>query len=103
MPRWFYRAALVALVTPFAANSVGWVFTEMGRQPWLVFGVLPTSAGVSPSVGTASVLTSLIVFTLLYGALAVVEARLLWRYVQAGPAHVTPAVEPGERVPAFTY
>ncbi|MDY7091168.1 MAG: cytochrome ubiquinol oxidase subunit I, partial [Actinomycetota bacterium] len=85
VPRWFHRAALVALVTPFAANSVGWIFTEMGRQPWLVFGILPTSAGVSPSVGTASVLTSLVVFTLLYGALAVVEGVLMVRYVKAGP------------------
>jgi cytochrome bd ubiquinol oxidase subunit I len=85
VPRWFYVAALAALVTPFAANSVGWIFTEMGRQPWLVYGILPTSAGVSPSVGTASVLTSLIVFTLLYGALAVVEGVLMVRYVKAGP------------------
>ena len=65
----------------------------MGRQPWAVFGVLPTSAGVSPSVGTASVLTSLIVFTLLYGALAVVEGVLLVRYVKAGPP--PPAAEAG--------
>jgi cytochrome d ubiquinol oxidase subunit I len=72
-------------VTPFAANSVGWIFTEMGRQPWVVFGILPTSAGVSPSVGTATVLTSLIVFTLLYGVLAVVEGVLMVRYVKVGP------------------
>jgi cytochrome d ubiquinol oxidase subunit I len=85
VPRWFHRAALAALVTPFAANSVGWIFTEMGRQPWAVYGVLRTADGVSPSVGTASVLTSLIVFTLLYGALAVIEGVLLVRYVQAGP------------------
>ncbi|HZG89412.1 MAG TPA: cytochrome ubiquinol oxidase subunit I [Pseudonocardia sp.] len=85
VPRWFYLAALATLVTPFAANSVGWIFTEMGRQPWVVFGILPTAAGVSPSVGTASVLTSLIVFTLLYGALAVVEGVLMVRYVKAGP------------------
>lgn len=94
VPRWFYRAALVALITPFAANSVGWIFTEMGRQPWLVFGVLPTSAGVSPSVGTASVLTSLIVFTLLYGVLAVIEGVLMVRYVKAGAP--PPAVDEPE-------
>jgi cytochrome d ubiquinol oxidase subunit I len=85
VPPWFHRTALAALVTPFAANSVGWIFTEMGRQPWAVYGVLRTADGVSPSVGTASVLTSLIVFTLLYGALAVIEGVLLVRYVQAGP------------------
>jgi cytochrome d ubiquinol oxidase subunit I len=80
----YLGAALLALVTPFAANSVGWIFTEMGRQPWLVFGILPTSAGVSPSVGTASVVISLVVFTLLYGVLAVVEGVLMVRYVKAG-------------------
>jgi cytochrome bd ubiquinol oxidase subunit I len=85
VPRWFYRAALAALVTPFAANSFGWIFTEMGRQPWVVYGVLKTADGVSPSVGAATVLTSLIVFTLLYGALAVVDGVLMVRYAKAGP------------------
>ncbi|MGI8814885.1 MAG: cytochrome ubiquinol oxidase subunit I [Pseudonocardia sp.] len=42
MLRWFYRLALATLVAPFAANSAGWIFTEMGRQPWVVFGVLRT-------------------------------------------------------------
>ena len=93
VPRWFHRAALAALVTPFAANSVGWIFTEMGRQPWLVFGVLRTADGVSPTVGTGTVLTSLVVFTLLYGALAVVDGVLMVRYAQAGPPSVEPAAE----------
>ncbi|BBG03664.1 MULTISPECIES: cytochrome ubiquinol oxidase subunit I [Pseudonocardia] len=84
-PAWFGTVALLGLVTPFAANSAGWIFTEMGRQPWVVFGVLQTADGVSPSVGWASVLTSLIVFTLLYGVLAVVEVVLLIRAVRAGP------------------
>jgi cytochrome d ubiquinol oxidase subunit I len=85
VPRWFFAASVAGLFLPFAANSVGWIFTEMGRQPWLVFGVLRTADGVSPSVGTASVLTSLIVFTLLYGALAVIDGVLMVRYVKAGP------------------
>lgn len=88
VPRWFHRAALAALVLPFAANSVGWIFTEMGRQPWVVFSVLRTADGVSPSVGTGTVLTSLVVFTLLYGALAVVDGVLMVRYAQAGPPPV---------------
>ena len=85
VPRWYYRAAFAGLFLPFAANSVGWIFTEMGRQPWAVFGVLRTADGVSPSVGVASVLTTLIVFTLLYGALAVVDGVLMVRYAKAGP------------------
>jgi cytochrome d ubiquinol oxidase subunit I len=66
----------------------------MGRQPWVVVpnptGVdavrMLTSDGVSPTVGTATVLTSLTVFTLLYAALAVIELSLLVRYAKAGPA-----------------
>ncbi|MGD9526067.1 cytochrome ubiquinol oxidase subunit I [Pseudonocardia sp.] len=93
VPRWFYAAALFALVTPFAANSFGWIFTEMGRQPWVVFGTLRTADGVSPSVGSGYVLTSLIVLTLLYGALAVVEAVLMVRYAKAGPPEIAPPDE----------
>jgi cytochrome d ubiquinol oxidase subunit I len=48
-------------------NSFGWIFTEMGRQPWIVFGLMPTAAGVSPGVSTAEVAISMIGFTLVYG------------------------------------
>ncbi len=105
LPRagWCYGVAIAALPAALAANIAGWVLTEIGRQPWTVMGELLTAASVSPGVSLAEVAFSLSVFTLLYGVLAVVEARLLWRYVQAGPSHVTPTVEPGDRVPAFTY
>ena len=77
-------------MTPFAANSVGWIFTEMGRQPWAVFGVLRTADGVSPEVRPATVLTSLIVLTVLYGALAVVDGVLMVRYAAEVPPPATP-------------
>ena len=96
VPRWFWTASVAALFLPFAANSAGWIFTEMGRQPWLVFGVLPTSAGVSPTVTSAEVWTSLIVFTLLYGALAVVDGVLMVRYARHGPPEVEPATDDGD-------
>ncbi len=51
--RWFYRASLAAVATPYLANTMGWIFTEMGRQPWTVFGVLQTSQSVSPGVPRA--------------------------------------------------
>ncbi|PRX95647.1 cytochrome ubiquinol oxidase subunit I [Allonocardiopsis opalescens] len=82
---WFYRAALLALPLPFLANIFGWIMTEMGRQPWTVFGVLQTAASVSPGVSTATVAITLLTFTVLYGVLFVVEARLLARYIAAGP------------------
>jgi cytochrome d ubiquinol oxidase subunit I len=105
--RWFYRAAIASLALPTLANSVGWIFTEMGRQPWAVYGVLTTADGVSPTVSAGTVLTSMIVFTLLYGALAVVDGILMYRYAKAGPPE--PAAESekdsdGEQsAPVFAY
>jgi cytochrome bd ubiquinol oxidase subunit I len=105
--RWMYRVAIAALPAALAANIFGWVLTELGRQPWTVVGQLLTAASVSPGVSLGEVALSLTVFTALYGTLAVVEARLLWRYVQAGPGHVMPYPRDGEpesdRIPAFVY
>ncbi|TCK22340.1 cytochrome d ubiquinol oxidase subunit I [Pseudonocardia endophytica] len=97
VPRWFWIVAMVGLVLPFAANSVGWIFTEMGRQPWLVFGTLRTADGVSPSVGAGTVLTSFVVLTVLYGVLAVVNGVLMVRYAAAGAPPVDPdALDPDD-------
>ncbi len=84
-PRWFYPAAVFGLFFPLLANSFGWLFTELGRQPWAVFGVLTTPRSVSPQVSAGEVATSLITFTLLYGVLAFVEVALMIRYIKAGP------------------
>ncbi len=67
------------------AMSVGWVFTEMGRQPWIVFSLMQTSDAVSPNVSGLDVLISIIAFTLVYGTLAVVEFRLILKAAQKGP------------------
>jgi cytochrome bd ubiquinol oxidase subunit I len=103
--RWFWTACGWAVALPLLANSMGWIFTEMGRQPWTVFGVLKTIDSVSPSVSTAEVVTSLSVLTALYGALAVVELILMIRYAKAGPAiEPPPGDETGEDRPlAFAY
>jgi len=82
--------ALPLPLLPLFANVFGWVFTETGRQPWLVFGLLPTSAGVSPGTTSGEVLTSLIGFTLLYGVLAVVETKLMFRTIRGGLAGTSP-------------
>ncbi|MFR9802441.1 cytochrome ubiquinol oxidase subunit I [Pseudonocardia sp. RS010] len=106
LPRWFLHASVLALILPFAANSMGWIFTEMGRQPWVVYGLLRTADGVSPAVPVTSVWISLIVFTLLYGALAVVEVGLMIRYVKAGPpppAAPAPAGETAPTTPSISY
>jgi cytochrome bd ubiquinol oxidase subunit I len=83
--RWWWRIGPFAVLLPLLANTTGWIFTEMGRQPWVVFGVMKTTNGVSPTVGAATVATSLIVFTLLYAVLAVIEVGLMLRFAKAGP------------------
>ncbi len=106
--RWVAWTALLLPLLPLAANSLGWIFTEMGRQPWIVFGLMPTSAGVSPSTSTLEVLITLVGFTLLYGGLAIVEVGLLARRIRAGlPEIEAPDGQGGaddaERPVAFAY
>ena len=82
--RWLRWAPwLIAL--PYIANTCGWLLTEMGRQPWLVQGLLKIEDGVSPNMTTGYLLISLISFTLVYGALAVAMFYLMRKYGKAGP------------------
>ncbi len=76
-------SGIVLPFLPLIGNSMGWIMTEMGRQPWLVYGQLTTADGVSPVSG-GEVLTSLIVFIVLYGVLAGIEVGLLLKYIKAG-------------------
>ncbi|SCL24786.1 cytochrome bd-I ubiquinol oxidase subunit 1 apoprotein [Micromonospora pallida] len=106
--RWLLRAGLVMPLLPLAANSFGWIFTEMGRQPWIVFGEMLTRDGVSRSVSLTEVLTSFTAFTLVYATLAVIEVRLLIRYARNGLPDVTETPAPddtddADRPLAFAY
>ncbi|MFB2582121.1 cytochrome ubiquinol oxidase subunit I [Herbiconiux sp. P15] len=83
--RWMWRVAVWAFPLSLGAMIVGWIFTEMGRQPWIVFGLLKTEDAVSPGVTGVEVLISLIAFTLIYGTLAVVEFKLIKKAIQKGP------------------
>jgi cytochrome d ubiquinol oxidase subunit I len=89
--RWYWKLAFLTLAFPLIANAWGWIFTEMGRQPWVVYGVLQTRDGVSPGVSQGEVITSMTVYTLLYVTLAVIEVKLLIKYVKAGPPELTDA------------
>ena len=73
-----------AIVLPYVANSAGWIFTEIGRAPWIVFGVMKIESGVSPNVTPGEVLLSLVAFTLLYAALMVADVYLLDKYAKKG-------------------
>lgn len=89
--RWLLKTAIWIMPLPWIAAEAGWVLAELGRQPWAVDGVLPTFLGVS-SLTVAQLWTTIVGFTLLYGALAVVEVGLIVRTVKRGPyAHHEPA------------
>jgi cytochrome d ubiquinol oxidase subunit I len=85
--RWFLGIAVWAVILPFVMNTAGWLLTESGRQPWIVQGIMLTKNAVSPSVGLASVITSLTVFVAAYLTLAIVDLMLMIRYArkEAGP------------------
>lgn len=94
------RLALWGIAAPFIANSAGWIFTEMGRQPFVVApnpdhtgidGVfLYTAAAVSPTVGPIALLTSLVALTLVYGVLMVFELKLIMQYARGGVVSAMP-------------
>jgi cytochrome d ubiquinol oxidase subunit I len=78
--RLFLWVAVWAAVLPFGMNTAGWLLTESGRQPWIVQGIMLTNNGVSPSVGTTSIVISLVIFVLLYGVLGTVDLMLMLKY-----------------------
>ncbi len=80
----YLKLMIWAIALPYIANSTGWIFTEVARQPWIVFGLQKTADGVSPTVGAGMVLFSLIAYTLLYALLMVADVVLLRKYAQAG-------------------
>jgi cytochrome d ubiquinol oxidase subunit I len=84
-PRWFLHLLPFAMILPYLATSTGWILTEMGRQPWIVYGVLRTEDGVSPVSG-ATVLISLLAFALVYAALIVANVYLMSKYARQAPA-----------------
>ena len=85
---WFHRAALGAIALPFLANFAGWILTEAGRQPWVVYGLLKTEDAVSGAVGTWTVGLSLTVFASLYLVLGLVDFILMRRYARLDPPPV---------------
>jgi cytochrome bd ubiquinol oxidase subunit I len=84
--RWFLWVALLAMPLPWIAAELGWIVAEVGRQPWAVEGVLPTFLGAS-SLSVPQLWTTIIGFTLFYGALAVVEVGLILHTIKKGPFH----------------
>ncbi|MBN1202456.1 MAG: cytochrome ubiquinol oxidase subunit I [Anaerolineae bacterium] len=79
------QVMLLSLALPYIANSTGWLLTEVGRQPWIVFGELRTEDAVSPNVSAEMIAASLVLFALIYGVLMLADVYLLAKYSRLGP------------------
>jgi cytochrome d ubiquinol oxidase subunit I len=101
--RRFLWVAIWAAILPFLMNTAGWLLTESGRQPWIVQGIMLTKNGISPSVGTTSLVISLVAFVLIYAVLATVDLMLMLKYSreQLPPARAETDLD--APVPAVQY
>lgn len=78
-------ALMLATPLPYVANTAGWMTAELGRQPWLIYGLMRTSAGVSPHVSSGSAMFTLLGFMGLYTVLLLLGLFLIWREIEHGP------------------
>lgn len=85
------KALIPTLFFPYITNTAGWILTEMGRQPWIVYGMQKVDAAASPSVSSGMILASLIGFALIYAVLIIADIYLLQKYARRGPAKSLPA------------
>jgi cytochrome bd ubiquinol oxidase subunit I len=83
--RLFLTLLVFSLPLPYIANQLGWLVAEVGRQPWIVYGVLKTADAVSKNVSATQVAISLAGFTILYGGLGIIDIYLLSKYARKGP------------------
>jgi len=82
---WYSKILVATLFFPFIANSAGWIMSEIGRQPWIVNGLMKTADGVSPNVSSGQILFSLVSFSLVYTLLAIAMVALFVKYIKQGP------------------
>ncbi len=90
----YLKVMLFAIPLPYIANEAGWMLAEVGRQPWVVYGVMKTSAAVSP-ISVPQVMTSLVAFVLVYSLLGAAAFFLMARHARKGPEPYQSATETG--------
>ncbi len=98
-PKIHWAVFIWAIIFPYITNTTGWLLTEMGRYPWVVYGLMKIEDAISPTVSAASVLFTLIVYTLIYAVLMVADVYLLRKFALAGPEGMTfDASQKGKKV-----
>ncbi len=81
---WFLKLLILSIFIPYISNSAGWIMSEVGRQPWVVNGLMPTYTAVSPNVSSGQILFSLISFTTIYAILGILMVILFLKYIKRG-------------------
>ncbi len=101
-PPRFLRLFLWAMALPLLATTTGWLMTELGRSPWVVFGLLKIEDAVSPSVSVVEVFISLVLFTLVYGLLMAADLYLLRKFARQAPTEIIQAaVQASDSAPSL--
>lgn len=84
--KWFLWLALVSILLPYVAGELGWVLAEMGRQPWIIQDLMPVTTAVT-QVSTGSVITTFVLFAVLFTVLLIAEVSIMIRQIKIGPRH----------------
>jgi cytochrome d ubiquinol oxidase subunit I len=84
--RWFLWIALLSIPLPYIASELGWILAEMGRQPWIIQDLMPVSKAVS-QISTGSVITTFILFAVLFTVLLISEISIMIKQIKTGPKH----------------
>jgi len=83
--QWMLWLLMICVPLPYIANTAGWITAELGRQPWLIYGLMRTAHGASPRVGAGNAWFTLIGFMGMYAVLAILFLFLVWREIEIGP------------------
>lgn len=100
--KWWLRLAVLSIPLPILAIEIGWMVAEVGRQPWIVQGLMRTSAGVSPGVSSTDVAVSLVGILLMYALLFSLWLYSLWKEIARGPEPAPGVAGPGATTGAAT-
>ncbi|HTX41340.1 MAG TPA: cytochrome ubiquinol oxidase subunit I, partial [Acidobacteriaceae bacterium] len=95
--RWVLWPILLSFPLPYIANTAGWITAEIGRQPWLVYGLIRTAQGYSTHVSAGNTLFTLLGFLGMYSVLTILWIVLVYRFIRTGPQtgmHAVPEPEP---------
>ncbi len=83
--RWMLWILMISIPLPYIANTAGWMTAELGRQPWLIYGLMRTARGISPRVSAGNAWFTLLGFMGMYAALTILFFFLVWREIEIGP------------------